>query len=561
MIDFLKDFTDAEIAAAAGADPELGKWLDDHAQEAMAYNFIPRPDDPAKFDEQAGFVNGYDKVAFMVGGNASGTTTCAAAKTANFLLNRQPPPRKDTPFWVISQNYEMAVDVCWSEKLLGNGFIPECEVDWDRVSWMSFKSGRPKAVPLKPWPRNRGGHPKRNWLIEFKSYEQHRAAMQGRSIGGFWFSEQFPLDIFLEVLRGCREYMFPGGQFAEFTPIEPELSMWVEKAMEDQPDGWKFYRCNTEANIPNLEDGWYESFFAMVPDELIETRKTGALASFEGVIYQSFNRSVHVMPADKILVPEGVIHASGTDWGASEEHPQTAVFGYKDSIGNWVIYAEYWCADQTKITADHAEAMLDIYQAWGWPIEILDDSDKWMSVNQAKVSRGRKVMRRLSASRDANWHLNYGDPARPGEITEFCRRGIPTQMARNKVYEGINEVRKALKCHPVTGEPGLIISDNCPHLIEEMRKYRWKRVSSRVSSDGIARPIAQPVPLKRGDDQVDALRYLLFSEALDSSETISTTSKSETPTDRKSVQLVRNRLDRAMTRAASGMMPIRNGDA
>jgi hypothetical protein len=538
-------YTDAELEAARAIDPEVDAWLADREDETKWYNFEPRPDDLAQFDEQHSFVNNADKVAFMVGGNASGTTVCAAAKTAKFLLHRQPPPRKDTPFWIISQNYEMAVDVCWSEKLLGNGFIPECEIQWDRVSWMSQKSGRPKAVPLKPWPAHKGGDPRKNWMIEFKSYEQQRAAMQGRSIGGFWFSEQFPLEIFLEVLRGCREYMYPGGQFAEFTPIEPELSIWVEKAMEDPPTDWKFYRCNTELNIPNLEAGWYEAFFAMVPEELIETRKTGALASFEGVIYQSFNRAVHVMPAGKILIPPGVTHAMGTDWGASEKHPQVTVWGCYDGIGNWIIYDEYWSIDQTKITADHAAAVVQKCEAWGWPMAEFEYRDKMQLGIKAR-------------NRDVLYHCNYADPGRPGEINEFTARGVPTAMARNKVYEGINEVRRCLKCHPATGEPGLIISDKCVHLIEEMRKYRWDRRSSRVSREGIAPAVAKPEPLKRFDDTVDALRYLIFSEALPSNETIHALDKKEKPIDRKSIQLVRNRLDRAMSRAASGMMPTRS---
>jgi hypothetical protein len=214
------------------------------------------------------------------------------------------------------------------------------------------------------------------------------------------------------------------------------------------------------------------------------------------------------------------------------------------------------------ITADHVEAVLDIYQAWGWPIEGFDErTETWLPLDRVIPSPGKKTRRRLSGNRDALWHQNYGDPARPGEINEFTIRGIPTMRARNKVYEGINAVRKALKCHQVTGEPGLIISDKCVHLIEEMRKYRWKRVSQRVSREGIARPIAQPVPLKRGDDTVDSLRYLIFSEALDSTEVIHSTAKNTDVHDRKSIQLVRNKLERVMRQATSGMMPARNGHA
>ena len=474
--------------AVVSEDPLLSEWMA-HQQsdsEEFFFRFKPRIDDPVNFDQQQSFVDSADPVSFLVGGNAAGTTEAAAAKCAKFLLHRQPPPRKNTPFWIIADTYDQVTDVCWSEKLIGHSHIPECEVDWDNIAWLSQKEGKPRSVPLKPWPKARGGNPDHNWRIEFKSYEQGRRAMQAKSIGGFWFSEQFPLDIFLEILRGCRDCMFPGGQFAEFTPIDPALCMWVEKAMEDPPDGWKFYRANTQKNIGNLRDGWYEQFFAMVPEEMRETRQIGALASFEGQIYPSFMPDYHVIDQEKIRIPAGTYHAMASDWGASAEHPHVTLWGYRDTIGNWVIYDEYWSPDQTKITMDHAAEVLERCEQWGWPIERYREGSKWK--------------KRIHSQRDALWGVNHGDPARPGEITEFNRRGIPSDAARNAVYNGIDTVRKALKPHAATGEAGLRISSKCVHLIEEMRKYRWKR-GKRPESGAILNPaVATPVPLKRDDD-------------------------------------------------------------
>lgn len=474
----------------------------------------------------------------------SNTTEASAYKCARFVLCDQPPPRKDTPFWIIANTYEQVCDVCWSEKLLGHGHIPECEIEWDRIAWISAKEGRPKSVPLKPWPESRGGHPGKNWRLEFKSYEQGRAAMQARSIGGFWFSEQFPLDIFLEVLRGCREYMFPGGQFCEFTPIDPELSLWVEKAMENQPPGWKFYRANTFKNKGNLQEGWFEQFFSLVPDEMQATRMTGALASFEGIIYPSFNQLVHVVDESLVRIPPGAYHAFATDWGASAEHPHASVFGCRDTIGNWLIYDEYWSPDQFKITRDHAAAVLDKLVEWGWPIQI-------------KYKPNGKIVRRMNPRRDALWGSNHADPARPGEIREFQKRGIDTVAARNQVYEGINTVRTALKTNPVTGRPKLIISSKCKRLIEELRKYRWKRGKSPTSGNILNPQVARPEPLKRDDDVADALRYLLNSNEIDFSETIQSTAKNSHATDRRSVQLFQSKLERATRGALPGLIPNR----
>ena len=465
-------FTEAEQKIIA-SDPQLAQWASSRTEDYL-FNFVPRPDDPANFDEQHGFVYNQDTVSFAIGGNAAGTTESSAFKCAEFLLRQQPPPRANTPFWIISNTFEQVCGVCWDEKLFGHGHIPECEIDWPNVRWLSKKDGWPASVPLKPWP----GRPGKNWKIEFKSYEQGRRALQARSIGGFWFSEQFPLSLFLETLRGCREYMFPGGQFCEFTPIEPDLCLWVEKVMDEPPPGWAFYRQNTAANVTNLAEGWFEQFFASVPDEMIQTRMTGALATFEGVIFQAFNPAVHVID-EEIIMPPGVRHFRGIDWGASTEHPFTCVWGYVDGAGDWYVYDEYWNIDQSRITMDHVE---EINSRWPWPYD------------------------------QSGFGPAFADPSRPGEINEFNQRGLITYPAGNDVFKGIDCIRSLLKLQPNTGKPKILINGrNCPHLIEEMRKYRWKR--GRRPTEGAFLNPAVPVaaPLKRDDDTVDALRYMIYS--------------------------------------------------
>lgn len=494
-------------------DPVLAEWWTLRHKELSWATFTPRPDQPEKFDQQASFCLNRDQVSFLIGGNAAGTTEAAAYKTALFLLQQQPPPRKNTPFWVISNTYDQVCDVCWTEKLWGHGHIPDCEIEADGITWHNFKKHQPLSVPLKPWPVDRAREiwrssphtqdrplpaPDANWLIEFKSYEQGRRSMQARSIGGFWFSEQFPLELFLEVLRGCREYMFPGGQFAEFTPIEPELCLWVEKAMEQAAsdpkfEGWEFYRANTECNRQNLAEGWFDQFFGTVGDEMVATRMTGALATFEGVIYPSFNPAVHVLdeaPAkaaardpNKLYFPRefpsGVWHYRAVDWGASEEHPFASGWGYRDGAGDWWIYDEYWNNRQDAVTSDHIE---EIQTRWPWP------------------------------ANSPFFGPTFADPSRPGEMNAFNLAGIDTQPASNDVFKGIDLVRSLLKINPKTRRPRLFIhKKRCPHLIEELRKYRWKKGKKNTSGTVLNPQVAKPEPLKRDDDSVDWLRYLLYS--------------------------------------------------
>jgi hypothetical protein len=345
--------------------------------------------------------------------------------------------------------------------------------------------------------------------------------------------------------------MYAGGQFAEFTPIDPELCIWVEKVMDDPPAGWRFYRANTALNT-NLADGWFNQFFATVPDELMQTRMTGALATFVGCIYPSFNPAVHVQ-SGPIVFPPNVTHRRAVDWGASEEHAQTCVWGYEDGMGDWFVYDEYWSIDQNKITVDHAVEVLARSLAWGWPVplHVFRSEDQFilryadMVLDRlAEISReAADFVRRFTANphgtlpscaRD-HFGYTYGDPSRPGEIREFTRLGIQMAPASNEFYQGVNCVRSLLKINPFTNRPRIYIHPRCLHLIEEFRKYRWKQSKS---DPGLLNPeVAKPVPLKRADDTVDALRYLIFSPTRSTNETPQSVDHRPITGTRRSVQL------------------------
>ncbi len=465
--------------------------------------FAPRPDRPADFDQQRSYVEAKDLVSFCCGGNASGKTASSAKKCANFVLTKE-PPRPDTPFWIIGQTYKQVCAVCWAEKLWGQQFIPRCQIDTARIKWVSERMGWPASVPLKKRPNGN------NWTLEFMSYEQGRMAMQARSIGGFWFSEQFPWPLFLEVLRGCRDYMFPGGQFCEFTPIDPELCIAIEKIMADPPPGWAFYRLNTECNKQNLAPDWYDQFFAAVPDEMQATRKTGALATFEGVIYTSFNPLVHVTDDDGAVWRSGMTHHRAFDWGASIEHPFAGVWGCYDGMGDWLIYDEYWDISQDKITQDHAADIVARSIAWGWPRpEMFKQPDRRQRQFIKEVNARLRELRvnGVMPTEGSIYADSFADPSRPGEMNAFNYWGISTMPAANDVLKGIDCVRSKLKANPTTGRPALRIHRRCKHLIEELRKYRW--LKRKIISGFTAAP--RVTPLKKDDDVADSARYLLYS--------------------------------------------------
>ena len=462
---------------------ELDNESLDHLLDRLHHHpfdsFEPRTD-AIGVDEQAAFIDSTALVSIALGGNGSGKTYCGAQKLAQFLATT-PPPQRDTPFWVIANSYEQVCQTCWQQKL--SNIIPEEWVDRKRISWYKSTREWPFAVPLKPWVGDSG----KNWIIEFKSYEQGRELMQAAAIGGAWFTEQFPFDIFTEVVRGCREHAFPGSIFAEMTPIDPEKSVELQASYEDWVAGdpkykkWAFFRLNTESALGagHVSKDWYEVFSATISEEMLQTRLSGAFASYEGAIYQNFAPRVHLFdgPVDP---PPGAIHKRAIDWGASEEHAFVTLWGYKDGMGCWTIYDEYSSTSQLLTAIDHIE---EIQQRNPWP------------------------------SSNPSFRQTYADPSRPDQFSLFARLGLPIVPARNAVYDGIETVRKLLKIHPSLGQPMLRIhKERCPILAKQMTTYRWEKSSGR----GVNPKSARPVPLKRNDDSVDALRYLLHTDAGDS---------------------------------------------
>lgn len=131
------------LQAALESDETLADWF--ASQGSFYLTFRPRPDRPDLFDEQESYVNSTDTVSFLVAGNASGKTEASARKCAEYLLRRQQAPRRDTPFWILSDTMEIVTSVCWQEKLLGNGHLPPEEIQWDRIVWHSEKMDSQKA--------------------------------------------------------------------------------------------------------------------------------------------------------------------------------------------------------------------------------------------------------------------------------------------------------------------------------------------------------------------------------------------------------------------------------
>ena len=482
-------------------------------------HFMPRPDQPERFDEQTAFYESKsDGVGWLIGGNGSGTTTTLLAKVARFVYET-PPPRPDTPFWVIAKSYDQVTKTCWKEKLYGQGHILDKDVDWPRVGWYKSKQRLPYSVPLKPDAKGN------NWMLEFRSYEQGIGAMMAQAIGGFAFVEQFPWGVFEEVLRGCREYNFPGSKLVEYTPVDPDLSIDIEEMIENGyepetgkqpglrylPRNWKIYHANTMCAMEagHVDKKWFEEFFGMVPEDMRDVRMLGMFASFEGLVYKQFEIGAHCL-TDREIWPRitHCDHRRGIDWGFGPDNDFVCRWGARNNLGQWFIYDEYASTDQLRGPVEH---LTEVYKRWEWPAD------------------------------NNRYGATYCDPASPGNLRTAQKlstynpevENLSIYRGRNDKIEGITHIKYLLTPQipvpvhdsngnpvfdPETGlpktrlEPKLFIHrTNCPKLIQQLRVYRYQR--SPKNTRAVLNPRdALPEPIKKNDHSLDALRYMVLTD-------------------------------------------------
>lgn len=432
-------------SALASGDPKLMRQALSLARDPL-FKFYPRPDRPEAFDQQSSFF--YDRfngMACLLGGTGSGKSHVGSAKVAAFL-NSTPPPEVNTPFWILSKTMDMVSGNCWGQNLAK--FVPP-----DRIAgvvWYRKERGLPRSVMLKPHANGN------NYVLEFKSYDMDRQALQAANIVGFWADEQIPYDILMEVWGRTRKWDFAGSKIYSLTPLEPDPKL--EDIYAAPPASWKFYRLNTRLN-DTLAAGFVKNIEDNEVGVLIETRLTGQFARYEGAVYPEFNPKVHVV--EPVELPPNWLRVRGLDLGWS--HATACVWAVRSPDGKYYVYREYLQAKSS--VEDHVKAIND------------------------------------------DWHGNpvrghtYADPSAAQTLHEFAIRGLGTVPANKAVNAGIATVQSLLRPGP-DGTPKLFVFNTCEQLVTQFKSYVWDVK-------------AMDKPLKVNDDLIDSLRYLCHSHRMD----------------------------------------------
>ena len=412
---------------------------------------------------------------FFFGGNQSGKTTagladdCIQALPARILPEHLLPFKKfDPPFHcrILApslQVLELTIYVKLQELLPKSEYL--------KGTWNSSFDKQLRVLRLKCGSS-----------FQFMTYEQDWQKMGGVTIHRVHYDEEPPRKHRIE--NRLRVMRYGGDEVFTMTPVEGLTWMndeiWENRGEEVRTGVYFNEKENFSCVTVDMDDNPYlgtqEKVLALagLSDEEREARKSGRFVALTGLIYKDFNERDNILPYEEFLdasgefqFPQNFNVISGIDPGLRNRC--AVLFSFIDAEDNIFVFDELY--EQGKTVREVATEFHKLLTHYGaTPIYNVIDP----------------------ASRNKNHQTGRSDQS------EYADHGILTIPGQNAVETGINRVRERFQ------NKRLYILSNCVNLIREVKKYRWKE-APRTGEDG------RPVPVKKDDHALDALRYIVMS--------------------------------------------------
>lgn len=316
--------------------------------------------------------------------------------------------------------------------------------------------------------------------LEFMSAESDLEKFAGTSRDFIWFDEEPPQPVFTE--NRARTIDRAGSVWLTMTPIEGQNWSYEQiylpgKGEEVAKDPDTDVVEVDMAENPYLDPTEVARFVASLSDEEREARVHGRYVALGGLVYRGFDLDHHVVPP-RLPPADWPVYAS-MDHGLA--NPTAWLWHAVGPGGQVLTFHEHFLAETT---VDHHAAMVKVFEA----------------------GLGRVIEQRVGDPSIANRQQANGMAVSIQQ--EYMRHGLSIWLGNNDVEAGINRVRRYLQVPLDGGDPRWQVTSDCPNLIRELRRYRWRTFLSRRMRD---RANAFETPLKKDDHAADALRYFLMS--------------------------------------------------
>jgi hypothetical protein len=275
----------------------------------------------------------------------------------------------------------------------------------------------------------------------------------------------------------------------------------------------------------------------------IDQRKRGLWKHREGLIFPEYQRRIESGPLEE--APGGHLRADrGLRAGRDGEDVRSGGRAPVDAAGAWRV--PVFEAIDPGINVDHPFAFLVAFlnstQTDVYGREDVLEIFHAFKTPETVVAEQADYIKNLRAALGYRPQFTVIDPAAKNRNPEtgrklqeaFRREGIHTVLGQNDRALTYAEVRGRLVAHRLR-----VWSSADRTLGDEFANYRWKRASGRTED------VARPEPVKRNDDLIDALRYMLLRIPIWRGDTLLGPEESDDPRRR----LVRENLKQLRSRA------------
>lgn len=434
----------------------LGEKLLAQSKVPNLYGYVPEP-------KQLIFHSSQARRRLYIGGNRSGKTTGGIVEDLWWATGEHPHRKvPDPPIRgrVIGVDFLNGI-----QKII----LPEV-ARWVPVSKLRGSSWSTAYDKLERvlWFENGS-------FIEFMSYDQDLDKFAGTSRHFVHFDEEPPHEIWQENM--ARLVDTAGDAWLTMTPVEGMT--WVYDTLYEPgllPDSVVDVvevRMDENSHLSQTE---VDAFLDSLDEDERLIRGEGKFIQLGGLVYKSFELSIHV-----VELPETGIPKDWT-WVASLDH------GYNNPTA-WLWHAV--SPDDTIITFhEHFKSGMTI-----------DD-------HAAEVHRINRELGRPPDFYIGDPSIRNTDPITGTSIhEEYLKYGIPIILGNNDVRAGILKVARYLKLNTI-GQPNYKLTSNCKNLAREFTRYRWKTYANKRLND---QTNVQEAPVKKDDHALDSLRYFIMS--------------------------------------------------
>ena len=412
---------------------QLGEGLNEASRQPNLYDYIPS-------EKQLLFHKHEMPDRLYIGGNRSGKSLGSTIEAIWWLTNSHPYRKiPDGPI----RGRVVAVDFL-------NGV--------DKIILPLYKQWLPKSFLIggsweQSYSKERHVLTLNNGnFVEFMSQDQDLDKFAGSSRHFVHFDEECPQTIFRECL--ARLVDTNGVWWMSQTPVQGMEWIFDDIYMPAK-EGTKNIGI-VEAQIhdnPSLSPDAIAKFLDMLPEEEREVRSKGQYVHLGGAVFPDFMPTTHCIPRGEFKPKQHDRIIRTMDSGYT--NPTVWLWIAVSEDGSMTVFREHY---QAKLTvAEHAAIVNKMTR------EIENDygCEVWLTtgdpaIKQTKEHTGTSI---LQEYQKAGIYISVDS--------------IPTDRRI-----GLQRIQQYFKINPKTKKPFLMITDECPRLIAELPKLKWKKWAS-----------------------------------------------------------------------------------